>query len=392
MLKNEPVVVLHQGVYKKTLGISSAVFMITGMTIGAGILGIPYVVAQVGLLVGLAYILFLGIVMLSLNLMVGEIAVRTKDSYQLPGLAGKYLGNWAKILMSIVVIFSGIGTLLAYLVGEGESLSGIFGGDPAWWTIIFWTFGSVLVWRGLQTVKVVEKVLSILVIGIILGLSLAFLPHVQVVNLNYFNWSKFFLPFGVILFALHAAPSIAEAHALLPNSQRHFRKALIVGTLIPIFVYIIFALAVVGVMGKETTEIATLGLGSKFGSWVRILANVFAVFAMGTGFMGLGIALKQTLVWDWKVSSFLATFLVILAPLTLFMAGFRSFVNILGVVGGLFLGVEAILMTLMYWKAKKVGDLPADRYSLPAAGLLTFLVLAVFTVATVVSIIKLINL
>src|SRR3989339_326335 len=314
MFKKDPIVVLHQGVYKKTLGISSAVFMITGMTIGAGILGIPYVVAQVGLLVGLAYILFLGIVMLSLNLMVGEITVRTKDSYQLPGLAGKYLGKWAKVL-------------------------------------------------------------RILVIGIILGLSLAFLPHVQVVNLNYFNWSKFFLPFGVILFALHAAPSIAEAHALLPNSQRHFRKALIVGTLIPIFVYIIFALAVVGVMGKETTEIATLGLGSKFGSWVRILANVFAVFAMGTGFMGLGIALKQTLVWDWKVSSFLATFLVIL-----------------GVVGGLFLGVEAILMTLMYWKAKKVGDLPADRYSLPAAGLLTFLVLAVFTVATVVSIIKLINL
>lgn len=392
MIINEPVVTLHQGVYKKTVSITNAVFMITGMTIGAGVLGIPYVVAQVGLLVGLAYILFLGIVMLCLNLMIGEIAVRTKDSYQLPGLAGKYLGGWAKVLMSITIIFSGIGTLLAYLVGEGESLSGIFGGDPAWWTIIFWTVGSVLVWRGLQTVKVVEKVLSILVIGIILGLSLAFLPHVQVVNFGYTNWSKFFLPFGVILFALHAAPSIAEAHALLPDSQRHFRKALIVGTLIPIFVYIIFALAVVGVMGKETTEIATLGLGVKFGSWVRILANVFAVFAMGTGFMGLGIALKQTLVWDWKVSSFLATFLVILAPLTLFMAGFRSFVNILGVVGGLFLGVEAILMALMYWKAKKTGDLPVDRYKLPVAGLLTFLVLVVFTAATVVSIIKLINL
>ncbi len=391
MLKEEPAVVLYQGVYKKTVGISSAVFMITGMTIGAGILGIPYVVAQVGIWIGLAYILALGIVMLFLNLMIGEITVRTKESFQLPGLVGKYLGGWAKVLMSIIIISSGLGTLLAYLVGEGESLSGIFGGDPAWWTIIFWTVGSVLVWRGLQTVKVFEKILSILVIGIILGLSFAFLPHIQVVNFSYLNWGKFFLPYGVILFALHASPSIAEAHALLPDSQRHFRKALIFGTLIPVFVYIIFALAVVGVMGKETTEIATLGLGNRFGSWVRIFANIFAVFAMGTGFMGLGIALKQSMVWDWKVSPFLATFLVILFPLGFFMAGWRNFVDILGVVGGLFLGIEAILMTLVYWKAKKTGDLPADRYSLPLARLLTVLVFAVFTIATVVSIINLVS-
>lgn len=392
MLPKEGTVVLHHGVYKKPVGINSAVFMITGMTIGAGILGIPYVVAQVGIWIGLVYILFLGMVMLFLNLMIGEIAVRTKESFQLPGLVGKYLGEPAKILMSVIVVFSGLGTLLAYLVGEGESLSGIFGGDPAWWTVVFWTFGSVLVWRGLQTVKVVEKVLSILVISIILGLSLAFLPHVQVVNFTYLNWTKIFLPYGVILFALHASPSIAEAHALLPDSQRHFRKALIYGTLIPVLVYIIFAFAVVGVMGKETTEIATIGLGMRFGSWVRVFANVFAIFAMGTGFMGLGVALKQSLVWDWKISPFLATFLVILAPLTLFMAGLRNFVNILGVVGGLFLGIEAILMTMVYWKAKKSGDLSADRYDLPLAKLLTFFVMVVFTIATLVSIIKLINL
>ncbi|MFA6547769.1 MAG: aromatic amino acid transport family protein [Candidatus Magasanikbacteria bacterium] len=391
MFKKESELVLHGGVYKKPLGISSAVFMITGMTIGAGVLGVPYVVAQVGIWVGIAYILILGIVMLFLNLMIGEVTIRTKESFQLPGLVGKYLGGPAKILMSVIIVFSGLGTLLAYLVGEGESLSGIFGGDPAWWTVIFWTIGSVLVWRGLQTVKVFEKVLSILVISIIVGLSLAFLPHVQAVNFSYLNWGKIFLPYGVILFALHASPAIAEAHALLPGSQKHFRKALIIGTLIPIFVYIIFALAVVGVMGKETTEIATLGLGNKFGSWVRILANVFAIFAMGTGFMGLGVALKQSLVWDWKIPSLLSTFLVILAPLTFFMAGWRDFVNILGVVGGLFLGIEAILMMMVYWKAKKLGDLPADRYRLPLTTLLTVLVFLVFTIATVVSIMKFIR-
>ncbi len=391
MLKKESAVVLHQGVYKKTVGINNAVFMITGMTIGAGVLGIPYVVAQVGIWIGLAYILVLGTVMLFLNLMIGEVAVRTKESFQLPGLAGKYLGGWAKILMSVIIISSGMGVLLAYLVGEGESLAGIFGGTAIWWTVIFWAIGSVLVWRGLQTIKVFEKVLSILVISIILGISFAFLPHVQIINFSYLNWGNIFLPFGVILFALNASPSIVEAHALLPGSQRHFRKALIIGTLIPIFVYIIFALAVVGVMGKETTEIATLGLGNKFGSWIRVLANVFAVFAMGTGFMGLGISLKQSLIWDWKMPSFFATFFVILFPLAFFMMGWRNFLHILEVVGGLFLGIEAILMVLIYWKAKKAGDLPAERYDLPLAPFVTSLVLVVFTFILVVSIMKFIH-
>lgn len=391
MLEKESVVVLHQGVYKKTVGINNAVFMITGMTIGAGILGIPYVVAQVGILIGLTYILVLGIVMLFLNLIIGEIVIRTKESFQLPGLAGKYLGGWAKVLMSVIIIFSGMGTLLAYLVGEGESLAGIFGGTPIWWTVIFWAIGSVLVWRGLQTIKIAEKILSILVISIILGLSFAFLPHVQAANFSYSNWSNIFLPFGVILFALNASPAIVEAHALLPGSQRHFRKALIIGTFIPIFVYIIFALAVVGVMGKETTEIATLGLGNKFGSWVRVLANIFAVFAMGTGFMGLGISLKQSLTWDWKMPSFFATFFVILFPLAFFMMGWRNFVNILGVVGGLFLGIEAILMVFIYWKAKKLGDLPAEHYNLSLAPFLTSLVLVVFTFILVTSIINFIH-
>ncbi|EKD43106.1 MAG: Amino acid permease [uncultured bacterium] len=384
-------IILHQGVYKKKVGISSAVFMITGMTIGAGILGIPYVVAQVGIWIGLAYIAFLGTVMLFLNLMIGEVAVRTKQSFQLPGLVGKYLGNWAKVLMSAIILFSGLGTLLAYLVGEGQTLSALFGGGSDWGTVVFWAFGSIFVWRGLQSVKVVEKILSILVISIILGLSLGILPHAQAINFQYLNWTKIFIPYGVILFALHASPSIAEAHALLPGSQRHFRKALIIGTLIPIFVYMLFALAVVGVMGVDTTEIATIGLGYKYGMWVKVLANVFAAMAMGTGFMGLGIAMKQSLVWDWKVSTFSATLFVILAPLTLFMAGIRDFVSILGVVGGLFIGVEAVLMVLTYWQARKAGDLPVLHYNLRFAPLLTVIIFVVFTIATLTSIIKIVN-
>ena len=118
-------IVLHQGVYKKTATTSEAVFIITGMTIGAGILGLPYVIARSGLAVGLVLVVLWGLVMLLLNLMLGEIAVRTEGNFQLPGFAGKYLGQWAKNLMSVIIVFSGFGALLAYIIGEGQTLAEI---------------------------------------------------------------------------------------------------------------------------------------------------------------------------------------------------------------------------------------------------------------------------
>ncbi len=110
--------------------------------------------------------------LLFLNLMLGEIAVRTNEKLQLPGFAGKYLGKWAKTLLSATIIFSSYGVLLAYIIGEGEVLAALLGGSPAFWSVLFWVFGSVMVWFGLQTIKKADKYLGPIVISIIVGLSL----------------------------------------------------------------------------------------------------------------------------------------------------------------------------------------------------------------------------
>jgi tyrosine-specific transport protein len=381
-------VVLHQGVYKKPATTSEAVFVITGMTIGAGVLGLPYVIARSGLVVGLIMIAVWGLVMLLLNLMLGDIAVRTKSNFQIAGLAGKYVGNWAKNLLSIIIIFSGFGALLAYIIGEGQALSAIFGGPSMWWSVFFWSLGAFFVWQGLQTVKRLERILSLAVIILIAGLSIFLLPRMNPVNLAYTDLANFFLPFGVILFALHATPSIAEAHALLPGSEKRFKRAIIIGTLIPIAIYLLFTLAVVGFFGLNTTEVATIGLGAAFGRPVVILANIFAVMAMATCFMGMGVALKQLFVWDLKVGRHTAEFTVVVVPILLFLFGFRSFVEVLDLVGGLFIGLESLLIVLICYMARKKGDLDASRYGLKNFWLIAIPVIAFFLAATVYSVLR----
>ncbi len=383
--------ILHQGVYKKPASTADAVFMITGMTIGAGILGIPYVIAQVGLKIGLAYILIFGLVMLALNLMLGEVAIRAGEPLQIPGLVGKYLGKGPKYFMGILRIFGSYAALLAYISGAGQSLASLLGGSPVIWSVVFWGIGSVAVWKGLQTVKVVERVLSLVVMSIICGISLYIFKDFNPAGWSYINLHYIFLPYGVMLFALSGTAGVIEAHALLPQDQKSFRKALVIGTLIPMAIYALFAVAVVGATGLQTTEIATIGLGQKFGPVVVLFGNMFAILAMSTSFIGSGVVLKQGFVWDAKINRHAAQFLVVSVPLALFLLGVRQFITILSISGGLLVGVEAVLLVLVCWRARKKSDGNSSVYGLHHFWLLgvpVFLIFSWFTVQSVMGFLK----
>src|SRR3989338_1692458 len=107
-----------------------ATALLIGTIGGAGILGIPFVVAKVGLTIGLAYIVGIGILFLLLNLMMGETVARTKKPLQLVGFSEQYIGAWGKRCSVIVVVLNVYGALLAYMIGEGAVLAAIFGGTP----------------------------------------------------------------------------------------------------------------------------------------------------------------------------------------------------------------------------------------------------------------------
>ena len=362
----EKKVFLHKGIFKPEATLGEAVFMITGMTIGAGILAIPYAVAQVGLIPGIAYIAALGLIVLFLNLMIGEIVARSHQQLQLAGLAGKYLGSWVKYLLTLIFIFSATGTLLVYIIGEGETLAAVFGGSSLGWSVIFWSIGSFIIWGGLKRIKQIDKLFGFIIMSIIVGLSLYILPKFDTTQLTYFDGTQILFPLGVILFALHASPAIAEAHALLPNRERDFKKAVMIGTLIPIVLYILFTLAVVGYTGAETTEIATIGLGLALGPFIGVIANIFAILAMSTGFIGLGTALRETFSWDLKLPDKVAVFLVISIPFALFILGIRSFILVLDAIGTIAIAGEAIIMTFVYLKARHGQDALPEHYVKPA--------------------------
>src|SRR3989338_5036924 len=107
----------------------NAVWTLVAITVGAGIFGLHYVFSKAGFYTGLVVMVVAGLLMLIISLYLGEVILRTKGKHQLSGLAERYLGNKGKLVMFGANILSIYGALAAYIIGSGQALAAIFGGD-----------------------------------------------------------------------------------------------------------------------------------------------------------------------------------------------------------------------------------------------------------------------
>ncbi|MBI5728533.1 MAG: hypothetical protein HY984_02155, partial [Candidatus Magasanikbacteria bacterium] len=281
-LNQEAPLVRLYGVFRNQIHLLEGTALIVSGTIGAGVLGIPYVVVKVGIGIGLLYIVSLGLLMMGVNLLVGEIATAAKEPLQIVGLAKKYLGPTGGAIMLVFSYALLLGALMIFIIGEGDTLSALFGGPSFWWSTGFFMVAGLLVAIGIRTIKTVELFLSLGVLSVVFLIALFSAPHLTLTHWQYSDWTKIFLPYGVLLFAFHATTAVPEAHAILKNREATFKKAILTAGTICIIVYALFAVVVVGVTGPATTEIATIGLGQVLGRPAFILGNLFAILAMGT--------------------------------------------------------------------------------------------------------------
>jgi amino acid permease len=340
-----------------------AIATLIGTIIGAGVLGIPYVVAQAGFLSSLVTIIVLGIIVMFVFLYVGEIVLRTKGNHQMTGYCEKYLGKTGKVIMAVSMIIGIYGALIAYFIGESYTLSSIFGGNPFYYNIGFFILVSTIIYFGLKAVENSELVLSSIVLLIIFILVVLSFKHVNLNNLNHFSMSKMFLPYGVILFSYLGFVAVPEMKEELKGNLKSLKKAIIFGSLIPIVAYLLFSFVVVGVVGLDyfnsinpNERIATIALGNLLGQSMFLFGNLFAVFAMLTSFLTLALALKEMYIFDYKINKNVAWALTCIIPFVIGLLNVTDFIQIIAMTGVVAGGIDGILIVLMTMKAKKMGD------------------------------------
>jgi len=362
-----------------------AVCIMIGFIIGAGILAIPFVVAQAGFWTGMFMIIIIGLIMMTVNLYVGEVNLRTRLNHQLTGLTNIYLGKvgWGFMLFSMVLGM--YGALTAYTIEQGTFLKAllapIIGGHQIIYSIIFFIIFGFIVYIGINWIKKSE-IFMVFFIVIILGVVAVFAaPHIEPGNLTGFRFSNLLIPFGVVLFAFLGTASIPEVRAELSHNRKSMKKTIIIGSVIPIIIYAVFALLVVGVTGIATTESAMLGLKQFLGYKAVVFGLLFGILTMATSFIAVGLALKEMYMFDFGLKSKKAAALTLAVPL---VAGFtiillninNAFYSVLNIAGALAGGIDIILIVLMHWASKEKSEREPE-YSVPKSRILGIIIIFV---------------
>jgi len=362
--------------------------MLVGTIVGAGIFGIPYVIMRSSFSIGLWHILVIALLMIITMLYLGEVTLRTKYNHQMTGYAEKYLGRKGKLLMLFAMCFGIYSAILAYLIGVGESLSFLFVGNAGgslYMGIAFWIVMSFLSYFGLKALEKGEFIGVSAVVILIISMAVFFFNKIDLGNLNYNNIGglrDYFVPFGVILFAFLGYTTIPEVNKLLGKKKLGMKKSIIGAVVISAIIYIVFTIIVIGFKGQDTPQIATIALGGPF-----ILLGIFTMF---TSYLALSISLIDILQLDFNKSKHRAWFYTVLVPLGLFVllhfTNSVSFTKVLGIGGVISGGLTGILILLMAYNAKFLGDRKPE-YSLPISKIIIFLISLIFVAGTVVELI-----
>ena len=100
----------------KKLVVPEAIAVLIGTIIGAGVFTLPYVAVHSGLATTLIWLIIVSFIITYLHLAFGEIVLRTKQDFRLPGYVGHYLNSSAKRFILLITFFTFSFSLLIYLL------------------------------------------------------------------------------------------------------------------------------------------------------------------------------------------------------------------------------------------------------------------------------------
>lgn len=334
-----------------------AIATLSGTIIGAGLFALPYITLKLGFWVILAYLLILGTFITLIHLFFGELALKTPDFKRLPGFAKIYLGKPGQLIAYTTTILGILGALLAYLILGGEFLSELFqpyfGGNDIIYVLFYFIVASTIIFHGIKAVAKIEFwgfILFFVILFAIFFRGESFITSSHLFNAP--DWSLIFLPYGVILFSLWGATLIPEIEEMLGEKRKLISKVIPIAILIPALVYLFFTYLILGITGPQTTESALSGLRTVLGNGIVSLALLFGLVTTFTSFITLGLTLKKVLWYDFKLKKITAWVITCFVPLLLYLLGFKSFIAVIGVVGGIMLAIDGVLILLMYKKIR----------------------------------------
>tara|TARA_Y100001956_G_scaffold82291_2_gene102610 strand:+ start:668 stop:1822 length:1155 start_codon:yes stop_codon:yes gene_type:complete len=367
----------------KLLGSS---LIISGTALGAGMLAIPMVLAQFGLLWGTLLMIFICFGTTYAALLLLEATVKSGGGLGLNSIARKTLGKGGQLVTNGLLYALLICLLMAYILGAADLVGQLMAALGLELTttqsqISFTLLSGLVIAGGTGVIDKLNRGLFFVMIAC-LALTLAFLlsdfsvgNFARITNDNHVELIKtsavLFTSFGFMV----VIPSLVSYNH--EASDQELRNMVIIGSLIPLVCYLCWLFAVVG--NLNPTQLGELkGVGDLIAafehhsSWIATLLSVFTGLALLTSFFGVAMSLfnqNRDMFNQNRLVTYVLTFVL---PLVGSLFAADKFLAVLGYAGIILVFLAVFVPLSMVYKLRLANTEP-ERYSAEGgAGMLIF--------------------
>lgn len=345
--------------------------LVAGTTIGGGMLALPVLTSLAGFVPSAFVYVVCWLFMVCTGLLFLEVSQWMKGESNIVSMAEATLGKGGKYFAWSVYLFLFYCLTIAYMVGCGNILV-----EFSQHRIPDWLGSIVFVILFTPLILVPTAWAGHLNIWLVAGLAISYFGfvflgfrYVDTSLLTHTDWSHSFrvLPIAFTAFSYHGiVPTLAS---YMHHDAKNIRKAILIGSFIPLVAYIIWEWLILGIVPLEGPNglLEALKLGQNAvqplkyfieSNAVYWLGQALAFFALVTSFIGVALGLRDFFADGLNIEKdlrgkILLAFLVIIPPLFIAVSYPHIFLIALDYAGGfgcaLLLGLLPIIMT---WRGR----------------------------------------
>ncbi len=350
------------------------ILLVSGTTIGAGMLALPVLTSFVGFVPSILIFIVCWLVMLATAYFFLDVNFAVKEESNLISMTRKMLGFWGGVIAWVFYALLLYSLLAAYIARSSPVfIEAII--DLTGWTMPSWLgpfalpviFGG-FVYIGTFGVDLINRILMFGLVVSFLLLVVCIPSHINSDNFAHVDWASSMIAIPVVITSFGYHIIIPTLTTYLNYDKQHLRLTLLIGSLLPLIIYIIWQVLIIGVvplegkgslvnawiLGTSSTEPLSMIIQQK---WISVGAQFFMFFAIVTSFLGISISLSDFFVdglnikknWEGRLCS---CFLAFVPPLIFVFTYPRGFIIALQYAGAFVAVLLIFLPALMAWKLK----------------------------------------
>jgi tyrosine-specific transport protein len=371
--------------------------LIAGTTIGVGMLALPVATGPGGFVPSMMIYLVCWAFMLCTGLLLVEVSLWMPKETGFISMAEKILGPIGRNIFWVVYLFLFATVMIAHAAGGGAVLLDITGWNlPNWVAILIYsTVLAPVVYLGARSV---DRLNMFLISGVVIS-YIAFLAvsvgHVKVELLKYSHWGKAWFALPILFTAFTYQVIIPTLMTYMDRNVKKIRLAIFLGSSIPLGIYLIWELLILGIVPPEDLIYAgklgqnAIGPLRQHIPQVFSIGKYFAFFALTTSFIPLALSffdfLADGLKWKKKGGKRAVLCAVVFGvPMLIAILYPNIFLVALGYAGGISCAfLFGLMPPVLAWVGRYIKRYPQDRPQLPGGkAVLVFLMIFALLILT----------